>query len=140
MKPFEYLEHTADAKFRAYGTTIEEAYANAALAMTNLLFPVGKITAVQGKRLEAAGRTKETLLYEFLQGVLFALETQDFLLAKVDGLEITEQDGKWRLTCRLVGDDAGKYALEDHIKSATYSEMEIHEDEGACWVQVVVDI
>ena len=30
---FEFLEHTADVYVRAYGATMEEAYANAALAM-----------------------------------------------------------------------------------------------------------
>ncbi len=141
MKPFEYLEHTADAKFRAYGATLEEAYANAALAMTSLLFPYEKVTPVQGKRIEAVGRTKQTLLFEFLQGILFALETQDFLLARVDELEIKSADeGKFRLQCRLVGDDVAKYVLDAHIKSATYSEMEIREEPGDCMVQVVVDI
>ena len=33
MKPFEYLEHTADIKFRAYGYTPEEMLTNAAAAL-----------------------------------------------------------------------------------------------------------
>jgi SHS2 domain-containing protein len=33
MKPFEYLEHTADIKFRAYGHTPEEMLTNAAAAL-----------------------------------------------------------------------------------------------------------
>ncbi|MDD5257347.1 MAG: archease, partial [Methanothrix soehngenii] len=33
MIPFEYLEHTADVKFRAYGTTPDQMLSNAAAAL-----------------------------------------------------------------------------------------------------------
>ena len=32
MKTYEFLPHTADVKFLAYGKTLEEAFQNAALA------------------------------------------------------------------------------------------------------------
>ena len=35
---FKYLEHTADAKFQAFGRTLEEAFANAVLATASLIF------------------------------------------------------------------------------------------------------
>jgi len=34
---YEYLYHIADAKFKAYGSTLEEAYENAAIAMFNIM-------------------------------------------------------------------------------------------------------
>ncbi len=36
-KKYEFLYHIADAKFRAYGSTMEEAFENAALAMFNVM-------------------------------------------------------------------------------------------------------
>ena len=36
-KKFEFLEHTADAKFRAYGTDMDAAFSNAALALKQLI-------------------------------------------------------------------------------------------------------
>ena len=43
MKQYEYLEHTAEAKFAAYGKTIEEAFSNAAIAMENIIVETEKI-------------------------------------------------------------------------------------------------
>mgnify|MGYP006451174011 FL=1 len=37
MKNYEFLEHTADEKFRAYGKTLEEAFINAALATAKIM-------------------------------------------------------------------------------------------------------
>ena len=34
---FKFLEHTADAKFQAFGKNLEETFANAALALTKLM-------------------------------------------------------------------------------------------------------
>ena len=36
-KKFEFLEHTADTKIRAYGETIEEAFSNALIATTTVM-------------------------------------------------------------------------------------------------------
>ena len=43
MKKYEYLEHTADTKFRAYGETMEETFTNAALAMMNVMVDAIKV-------------------------------------------------------------------------------------------------
>ncbi len=44
---FEYLEHTADVYIRAYGKTMEEAYANSALAMFEVMTDTDKIAQTQ---------------------------------------------------------------------------------------------
>ena len=59
MKKFEFLEHTADSKIRAYGKSFEEAYQNAALAMASLMYDpvmiaaekIEKITVRKGSSL-----------------------------------------------------------------------------------------
>jgi archease family protein len=43
MKPFEYLEHTADIKFRSYGRTLEEVFSNAAKALFNSMIDLNDI-------------------------------------------------------------------------------------------------
>src|SRR3989344_5902493 len=40
---YKFLEHTADAKFQAFGATLEEAFSNAALAMFSVMTEPGKI-------------------------------------------------------------------------------------------------
>ena len=40
---YKFLEHTADAKFQAFGATLEEAFSNAALAMFSVMTEPEKI-------------------------------------------------------------------------------------------------
>ena len=37
---FKYLSHTSEAKFQAFGKSIEEAFSNVALALFNMLTDV----------------------------------------------------------------------------------------------------
>jgi SHS2 domain-containing protein len=41
---YEYLEHTADAQFIAYGQTLDEAFVNAARATFALIVDPGKVS------------------------------------------------------------------------------------------------
>ena len=45
MKCFEFLEHTADAKFKAYGRNLEHAFMNAAYAMSSIMYEHRMIAA-----------------------------------------------------------------------------------------------
>ena len=40
---YKFLEHKADAKFQAFGKSLEEAFSNAALAMTSIMTDPKKI-------------------------------------------------------------------------------------------------
>ena len=50
MKKYEFLEHTADAKFRAYGKSHEEAFSNAAQAMISVMADPAKIEPKEKKK------------------------------------------------------------------------------------------
>ena len=59
MKQYEFLEHTADVKFRAYGKTLEEAFSNAALATSAVMTDVKKIKGKIEKTIAVQSKTKE---------------------------------------------------------------------------------
>ena len=53
---FEYLEHTADAKFKAYGDSLEKAFVNAGKATFGLLLDCDKVKPVIEKKIEVKGK------------------------------------------------------------------------------------
>ena len=67
MKRFEVLEHTADAKFRAYGKGMEEAFQNAAFAMASIMYDTAMVAAENIEAFEVEGKDMEQLLYNFLE-------------------------------------------------------------------------
>ena len=141
MEKFKFLEHTADAKFQAFGKTLDEAFSNAALAMFNVITDTSKVIPKIERTLELESEDKESLLYDFLAELLVLLDTIPFLLHDVKDIKIEEKNDRYILKVTLTGDDdVSKYPAETHIKAMTYSEMFIKEEPGEVVVQVVVDI
>src|SRR3989338_2619855 len=103
-KTFEFIPHTADVKFLAYGKTLEEAFAHAALATFATMTDIKKVKAKKKKKVSVKAKSKETLLYDFIQELLFLVDTEGFLLSKVDSLIIKEMKSVLSLTVVLLGD------------------------------------
>lgn len=140
VEKFRFLDHTSDAKFQAYGRTIEEAFANAALATVSLMWDPAKVETKLNHPVGVKGRDLEQLLVQFLGEIIYLFETRSFLVAAVEGLTIEKTDDGFRLQAVFRGDDRpAKYAIFGEVKAVTYNEMRI--DQGCpVTVQVVVDI
>lgn len=129
---YKYLEHTADIKFQAFGKTLGESFSNAAYAMINIISE-DKIKNKITKKIKVKGIDKKSLLYAFLEELLFLLNTEDFILSKVKEIKINKE-----LTATLTGDNTKNYKLNTDVKAVTYNEMFIKEKPYI--VQVVLDI
>jgi len=136
MKNFEFLEHTADAKFRAYGKTLEQAFSNAAIAMSSIIYPPEKVKPKIKKEINISGNDYYSLLYNFLEELLFLLDSEEFILSKIENLKIKNNN----LSAVLFGDKASNYNVEGYVKAVTYNEMEIKKTKDKFIVQVVVDL
>ena len=139
-KRYIFLEHTADAKFVAFGKTLEHAFINAALAVSSLMWDWNKIEPRIEYPIEVSGRDIEQMLVGFLEEVLFLLDTQGFLLGGVDKISISQEDQDYRLKAVFKGDSVQeKYSMFGDVKAITYNEMKIVQNHEFR-VQVVVDI
>ena len=136
MEKYKFLEHTADVKFQAFGKNLEEAFTNSALATTEIMTE-DKVKAKEEKTITVSASKKETLLYEFLEHLLFLVDTEGFILSEVKTLEIKEN---YKLTATILGDNADNYEIQTHIKAVTYSDMFIKEEENQVTIQIVHDI
>ena len=137
---FEFLEHTADAKFLAYGKTIEEAFSNAAIATFEIMTETQKIQKKIRKDIDISAKNIESLLYEFIEHLLFLVDTEAFLLRSVDKITIKKTDKGYVLHATIDGDNAKGYEVKTQIKAATYADMFIKETKNNVTIQMVVDI
>ncbi len=138
---YKYLPHTADTKFRAYGKTLEEAFANAALAMTNVMVDTAKVKQKATKKIAAKGDDVQSLLYSFLEQFLILLDSKNFFLSAVKAIKIRSNNSSYELNAAAVGDDAANYeTVGPQVKAVTYNDMLVEEKKGNCMVQVVLDI
>jgi SHS2 domain-containing protein len=141
MEKYIFLPHTADTKFQAFGKTLEEAFANAALALTEVVVEPNKIKAKILKKIKIESEDEKSLLYDFLEQFLILIDTDDFLINKVRTISIEQGNKRLKLNADIVGDSGiQKYKPKTAIKAVTYQEMEIHKDKKEYMVQVILDL
>ncbi len=132
---YEFIEHTADIGIKAYGGSLDESFANAALAMFEVMTDVSKVKPVGEYEVRVEAENLEDLLVDWLGELLFLHETQDVLLSefdvKIDNLSL---DAKVRGEAL----DREKHELKDDVKAITYHMLEVNEREG--FVKVLLDI
>jgi len=137
---FRFLDHTADAKFQAFGRTLEEAFANAALATVSLMWEPEKVEKKVDHPVSVQGRDLEQLLVRFLGEVIYLWEIRGFLTAAAENIVIVPAGDGFRLSGLFRGDDRPeKYAIFGEVKAVTYNEMKIERGRPVS-VQVVLDI
>ncbi len=118
-KKFVFLEHTADIKFKAFGSTMNNLFENCALAFSSCISGDKKIASKKKKIVEVSGDDLEALLYNFMDELIYLLDAENLAVssAKVKIL-------KNKLKAEIIGDNTKKYSL-NHVKAATYAEMYI---------------
>ncbi|HDT11598.1 MAG TPA: archease, partial [bacterium] len=91
-KKYRFLKHTADAKFQAFGKTLEEAIGNTALALASLMWEWKTIEKKIKRPIEVKGKDLKQLLVVFLGEILFLLDVKNFLLGAVEGVTILKKE------------------------------------------------
>src|SRR3989344_7045248 len=124
MEKYIFLEHTADAKFQAFGSNLEEAFGNAAIAMFSIMTDVNKVQPKKEFKIDVVAADLKGLLYHWLEELLFLIDTEFFMLGEVKELKITRVNEKYRLMAAVSGDKAENYETHGDIKAITYNQME----------------
>ena len=139
MIAFEYLEHTADVMFRAYGKTAEEMLCNAASALFQAMVDPTTIAAQEIWTVELEGDDLDDLAYRWLSEIIFLFETESAVFSTFS-LQL-KQDEKMRLYGKIGGEriDLGRHAFENEVKAVTRHKFGIKENQIWC-IQVVLDV
>ncbi len=132
---YELLDHTADLFVKAYGSSVEQCFENAAYAMFDQIADLSTVEIVEVVEVAAEGEDEEGLLYDFLSELLYVHDTEGLLLKE---FEVDIEDGS--LKCRARGEQLArdKHPLKIEIKAVTFHMMEINEDE--LYITVLFDI
>jgi len=140
MERYRFLEHTADAKFQAFGKTLEDAFSNAALATASLMWDWETVEQNVEHRVAIEGKDLMQLLCSFLEEIIYLLDSRSFLLGFPEDVKIEKKESIYTLKAFFRGDNySEKYKIHGDVKAITYNEMEI-ESNDRFMVQVVVDM
>jgi SHS2 domain-containing protein len=136
MKRFELTEHTADLGLAAYGRTLKEAFANAAYGMFSIIAELDAVEEKESRRVEVDGDDAESLLFEWLNSLLYFLDVETLLFRRFDIMEF----GETHLVADCYGEkyDPSRHQMKTGVKSATYHLLEVDRENNR--VQVIFDV
>lgn len=135
---WEHFPHEADMGIRGTGHSPEEAFAQAALALTAVITDLEKVSAKQTIAVTASAPDIELLFVDFLNAIIFEMANRHMLFSRFD---VSIHDGG--LSAAIAGEhlDALRHQPTVEIKGATYTELVVKRLANGLWLaQCVVDV
>jgi SHS2 domain-containing protein len=135
-RKYRLIEHTADVGLVAYGNTLPEAFASAACGMFSIIADLRSVREVESRQVEVSAGDTESLLFEWLNSLLYFLDVDRLLFRRFD-MESFD-DYKLKATCYGEKADPSRHRLKTGIKSATYHLLKVDREKNR--VRVIFDI
>ncbi|MFB3829804.1 MAG: archease [Bryobacteraceae bacterium] len=135
---FEVLEHTADVGFRAFGSTLEDLFANAAVAMLSIAGEPSSAEPRDEYPLEAEGGDLESLLVNWLSEVLWwhdgrRIAFREFRVTHLEPVAL-------RATGYGEPRDPARHRARIIVKAVTWHQLKIAQSGGGWTAEVYLDI
>jgi len=142
-KKFEFLEHTADAYVAAYGSSLAEAFENAALAMFEVMTDTSKVKPEIEEEVSVEAEDEQALLYSWLEDLLVRFDVSGRVYSRFKVYELNRNSGgKLRLKAKVWGEpfNPEKHPQKVGVKAITYHRMEIIKQPDGVTVKFILDI
>jgi SHS2 domain-containing protein len=126
-----------DAYIEAEGSSLEEAFENAAKGLIDTMLDIDKIEAKDKIRIEVEGYDLEELLYNWLEEILLKLSIERVALRE---FKVKIKDN--RLEAEVYGEplDLKKHNYKVEIKAVTYHLMEVKKEDSKYKVRFLLDL
>ncbi len=134
---YRFLDHMTDAYIEAEGSSLEEAFENAAKGLIDTMLDIDKIEAKDKIRIEVEGYDLEELLYNWLEEILLKLSIERVALRE---FKVKIKDN--RLEAEVYGEplDLKKHNYKVEIKAVTYHLMEVKKEDSKYKVRFLLDL
>ncbi len=141
---YRFLEDIAiaDIAFEAEGKTLSELFSNAALAVINtMVTDVNSVEQKVLKNIQVEADDPETLLYGFLQELVFYKDAELLLFSRYD-IDIREEKGKWRLQGNIHGEELNqqKHELVADVKAVSLHNFKVRKTVEGWQAEVILDV
>ncbi len=135
MERYVLIDHTADMMVRAFGSTLEECFGNAAYALFDQTVDLSNVGTSESVDIRVTGIDDEDRLFSFLSEMLFIEDADNLILREFD-VRFEGND----VVCTARGErlDRSKHRVRSEVKAVTYHMMQI--DRDAPSVTVLFDV
>lgn len=135
---YEHFPHGADVGVRGYGATPEEAFEQAARALTAAVTDPDAVAAAQAVEIECEAPDPELLLVDWLNGVVYEMATRGMVFGRY---RVRIASKRLRGTAWGEAVDARRHDPAVEVKGATYTSLLVERGADGLWVaQCVIDV
>lgn len=133
-----YFDVETTVGITAWGPTVAEAFARAALGALALAIAPDGVHARESREVRAQGRSREDLLVAWVNECLYVHEIEGFAVARVEVLAL--EDGL--VHGRLHGEpvDEGRHRVGTAVRAATPHQLSIAVQPGRSEIRLIVDV
>jgi SHS2 domain-containing protein len=135
---FEFLDHPADIGFRARGNTPERLFENCAHALIAIILDPSQIHGGEQAILTAEGSDRESLLVNWLNEVLYYVDTKRFAFESFN-VEFPSPE-QIRAVARFEARDPLRHPVRLSVKAVTYHQLRVSSVENEWIAEVYVDV
>lgn len=130
----EVLGHTADAKFRAKGKTLGEAFESATRAFAEIV-GAENIEPTDETDIEVEAEDTKALLFDYLARLIYVQDVEGIVVVDAD-IEATEDPPRVEGGLDVAPSDR---SMTD-VKAPTYNDMAAEKTDGGWTLKAVLDI
>ncbi|HEX7646150.1 MAG TPA: archease [Noviherbaspirillum sp.] len=135
---WEHFRHGADIGIRGQGATRNEAFEQAAVALTAIVTRPARVRPLEAVTLHCQAGDDEFLFMDWINAVIFEMATRNMLFRR---FEVTTTTGGLRATAWGEQVDVARHHPAVEPKGATFTELKVCQTPGGRWTaQCVVDV
>jgi SHS2 domain-containing protein len=134
---WEHFPHDADVGVRGFGSTVAEAFEQAALALTAVVTDVESVEGREAISIQCEAPDRELLFADWLNSVISEMSARRMLFRRftvhLDGARLRAQAWGERV-------DSDRHHPAVEIKGATYTALRVARERDQWIAQTVVDV
>lgn len=135
---WEHFEHEADIGIRGIAPTLEQAFEQAAIAMTAVVTDPAKVSDLKTINITCRAPDTELLFVNWINELVYAMAVQGLVFNRY---QVIINNGKLSATAFGEAVDRKKHQPAVEIKGATFTELRVYQQTDKSWIaQCVIDV
>ena len=136
-----FIDHTADIAVQITADSFEELIQESLIAFNESVLDSVDKKSEEELEIDLQDSSREGLLVSFLNEINFLLTVKKWISKSVDEIVIKNNLNNYELNCKIKGSKLTvDIDLKEEIKSVTYHQMEIKEENRKLFTRIVFDI
>ncbi|MEM4576791.1 MAG: archease [Candidatus Nezhaarchaeales archaeon] len=137
-----FLDHPSDVYVEVRTKSLKDALALCGVAVYEIMTDINRVGRVEKVEVAVEGFDLYSLLYNWLEELIYLFDARGFLGSEVHIEELIETEAGFKLKATIIGEryDPQRHESKTAIKAATYHLMEIRREGEEYVLRFVLDI